>query len=587
MARQGVERRLAAILSADVVGYSRLMEEDEDGTLAVLQAHRAELIDPTIAAHRGRIVKLMGDGALVEFASVIDAVECAVDVQRGMANRNTDVPGSRRIEFRIGINLGDVIIEGDDIYGDGVNVAARLQELADPGGVCIAGTVFDQVGRRPDLTFDDLGEQQVKNIDRPIRAYVVRSPGAEMAGAAVATATPQAVGERSIAVLPFANMSADPEQDFFADGITEDIITALSQISDLFVIGRTSTFAYKGQAIDLKRVGRELGVRYVLEGSVRRAGNRLRVTGQLIDASDGHHLWADRYDRDLDDIFAVQDDITRNVATALQITLSWGETSRLWQGGTRSFEAWQCMAQAFKHWYRFSAVDNAEARRLCERAVEIDPEFGSAWALLAWTCWMEARYFHAPNPDALIERFERLADKVMALGNVPAQAYHLQGARYMLRGELEASVDAFTRAVEAAPSNAEMHGLLGIALIYAGRPTEGLACAETAIRLSPRPPDFVLSGLVEGHRWTGALDEALAAAQRGVAQSPNNYIGHVKLTSILIDLGRENDAREAAKKVLALDPKFSVEAYGRTQDYANPAHRQHVVDGLRKAGLPE
>ena len=588
MAEGRTRRRLAAILAADVVGYSRLVRADEEGTLARLKALRQDLIEPKLTEHNGRIVKLMGDGILVEFASVVDAVRAAVDIQRAVAERNADLPEDGRIEFRIGINLGDVVIDGDDIHGDGVNVAARLEALAEPGGICISGAVYEQVRDRIDLQFEDLGDREVKNIDRPVWVWRWVKDAETAAAPRTAPEEPLQLPEKpSIAVLPFTNMSGDPEQEYFADGITEDIITVLSQISELFVIARNSSFSYKGRAVDVKQVAHELGVRYVLEGSVRRAGNRLRITAQLIDADDGHHLWAERYDREVDDVFAVQDDITRKMATALQVKLTWGETSHLWQAGTRDFEAWRCMMQAFEHWYKFSAVDNAEARRLCEQAVSIDPDYGAAWALLAWTFWFEARFLHAPNPEDLLEQFERLTNKVLALETAPAQAHHLKGAVHMMRGELDLAVEALTRAVELAPSNAELHGLLGTALNFLGKPGEGVAHANTAIRLSPRPPEFVLWVLVEGLRWSGALDEALAVAKRCVAQAPNSYLAHVKLTSILIDLDRKHEAMDAAKKVLALDPKFSVEVYGRTQNYTDPDRLARVLDGLRKAGLPE
>jgi adenylate cyclase len=587
MAEGRTRRRLAAILAADAVGYSRLVRADEEGTIARLKALRQDLIDPKLSEYDGRTVKLMGDGMLVEFASVVDAVRAAVDIQRALAEHNAGLPEDRRIAFRIGVNLGDVVIDGDDIHGDGVNVAARLEALAEPGGICISGAVYDQVRDRLDLRFEDLGDREVKNIDRPVSVWRWVKDAARAPAPLASPEEPLQLPEKpSIAVLPFTNMSGDPEQEYFADGITEDIITVLSQISGLFVIARNSSFTYKGRAVDVKQVAHELGVRYVLEGSVRRAGNRVRITAQLIDAGDGHHLWAERYDRQVDDVFAVQDDITRKMATALQVKLTWGETSHVWQTGTRDFEAWRCMMQAFEHWYRFSAVDNAETRRLCEQAVSVDPDYGAAWALLAWTFWFEARFLHAPNPDDLIERFERLTDKVLALGNAPAQAHHLEGAVHMLRGELDLAVEALTRAIELAPSNAELHGLLGTAFNFLGKPGEGVAHANTAIRLSPRAPEFVLWVLAEGLRWSGALDQALAVAKRCVAQAPDSYIAHVKLTSILIDLDRKGEAMEAAKKVLALDPKFSVEVYGRTQNYTDPDRLAHVLDGLRKAGLP-
>ena len=386
-----MERRLAAILATDVVGYSRLMNDDEEGTLARLKAHRNEAIDPTIGKHRGRIVKLMGDGALAEFASIVDAVRCAVDIQAAMSERNADVPEDRRIQLRIGVNLGDVIVEGDDIYGDGVNIAARLEGLAEPGGICVSGTVFDHVKGKVDLDFADLGERQVKNIPGSLRVYSVAPDTKEgTTHDAVAplyqTAEPEAGPARkesgeavigidlslpdtpSIAVLPFANMSADPEQEYFSDGITEDIITALSKISSLLVVARNSTFTYKGRAVDVTQVSREQGVRYVLEGSVRKARNRVRVTAQLVDATTGHHLWAERYDRDLEDIFAVQDEITREVVIALDVRLIAGEQARLWSSGTKNLEAWAGRAwrhMCFRHCFRSRQRQSRPGSELC------------------------------------------------------------------------------------------------------------------------------------------------------------------------------------------------------------------------------
>ena len=388
-----MERRLAAILSSDVVGYSRLMAADEVGTLASLKAHLAELVSPDVAANHGRIVKLMGDGALVEYSSVVDAVRSAVEVQEAMVERNAGIPDGVQIRYRKGINLGDIMVDGDDIFGDGVNIAARLQEIAEPGGLSLSDGAYNQVRGKLDLAFDDMGEQTLKNIPEPQRVWRVRLGGA---GAAPdVSQLPVGAGDKpSIAVLPFQNMSADPEQEFFADGMTEDIITALSKIPALFVIARNSTFVYKGKAVNIPQVGRELGVRYVLEGSVRRAGQRLRITAQLIDAKDGSHLWAERYDRQAEDIFDVQDDISRNVTTALQVTLTWGETSRLWQDGTRNFEAWQCMSQAWDQWYQQNRLGAFEARRLAERAVELDPDYAAAWGLIAWTNLFETRFLN-------------------------------------------------------------------------------------------------------------------------------------------------------------------------------------------------
>ncbi|MEE9589593.1 MAG: adenylate/guanylate cyclase domain-containing protein, partial [Hyphomicrobiaceae bacterium] len=354
MTDTNVTRKLAAILAADVVGYSRLMGEDEAGTLAALKAHREELVEPKIAEHNGRVVKLMGDGLLAEFGSVVSAVQCAVEIQRAMAERNTDLPEGRRIDFRVGINLGDVIVEGEDIYGDGVNIAARLEGLAEPGGICVARNVFDQVKGKVDTAFEDLGERKIKNIAEPLRVYSVRPDNSDRPARAMedALALPQ---RPSIAVLPFENMSADPEQEFFADGITEDIITELSKFRSLFVIARNSSFAFKGQPTDAKEVSAKLGVRYVVEGGVRRAGNRVRVTAQLIDAVDDKHIWAERYDRDLEDIFAVQDEVTRAIVSTIEPQLGSTERQRARRKPTESLDAWECYQRSLWHLYQYTA----------------------------------------------------------------------------------------------------------------------------------------------------------------------------------------------------------------------------------------
>jgi adenylate cyclase len=363
-----MERRLTAILATDVVGYSRLMELDEVGTLTVLKAHRRELIDPAITEHRGRIVKLMGDGTLVEFASVVDAVACAVAIQAGLAERNDDTPEDRRVELRIGVHLGDIIVEDADIYGEGVNVAARLEGLAEPGGICLSGDAYRQVRGKVEANFEDLGERQVKNLAEPLRVYRIATKGPSSTPSQAVTGSLPLPDKASIAVLPFDNMSSDPEQEFFADGISEDIITALSKISRMRVIARNSTFAYKGQALDLRRVAGELDVRYVLEGSIRRGGNRLRITAQLIDADSGSHVWAERYDRTVADLFDIQDEITKEIVTALRVKLTDGEEAFVLARGTDNIEAWQYCVRAHELFMRFNSSDYLEARsrlRLC------------------------------------------------------------------------------------------------------------------------------------------------------------------------------------------------------------------------------
>src|ERR1044071_8028546 len=382
MGEERVERRLAAILAADVAGYSRLMGVDEEGTLADLKGHRRAVLDPKITEHRGRIVKTTGDGFLIEFASVVDAVRCAVDIQRQMAERNIVVPAERRVEFRIGLNVGDIIIDDKDIYGDGVNIAARLEALAEPGGICVSRVVRDQVRDKLAFTFDDKGEQQVKNIARPVRAYVVRSgaPPRLSTGTVPDTASPPVPEKPSIAVLPFQNLSGDPEQEYFADGIVEDVITALSRNRAFFVISRNTSFTYKGPAVDIAKVARELGVRYVLEGSVRRAGNRVRITAQLVDAANGHHLWADRYDREMADVFAVQDEIARTITGELAPGVIAAEMQQARRKDPGQLDAWDRIMRAHWHIRRFTRDDLAEARRLLEQAVELDPANATAFS---------------------------------------------------------------------------------------------------------------------------------------------------------------------------------------------------------------
>ena len=381
MAAERVERRLAAILAADMVGYSRLMEADEAETIARQKALRKELIDPKIAEHNGRIVKTTGDGVLVEFASVVDATECAVAIQRAIVEREADVPEERRIQYRVGINLGDIVIDGDDILGDGVNIAARLEGLAEPGGICVSGNVHEQLAGKIVLDFEDLGEQRVKNIKKPVRVYRVRldGRGADMGPALELPDKP------SIAVLPFENMSGDPEQEYFSDGIAEDIITGLSRNRGVFVIARNSTFTYKGAAVDARQVARELGVRYVLEGSVRKAGSRVRITAQLVDAATGNHVWAERYDRELEDIFAVQDDITQNIVAAIGPELVSAEIQRARRKDPKRLDAWDCTMRATWHFARVTREDMEEARRLALKAIELDPGAAPAFSVLAIT----------------------------------------------------------------------------------------------------------------------------------------------------------------------------------------------------------
>ena len=491
MAREGIERRLAAILSADVVGYSRLMAGDETGTLGRLKGLRGEIIDPIIAEHNGRIVKLMGDGALVEFASVVDAVECAVAAQKAVAEHQADVPEALRIALRIGINLGDVIVEGDDIYGDGVNVAARIEALAPPGGICISRAARDQVRDKLDLALEDMGEIEVKNIPRAIRVFRVPLEPAEANGGERPAAADPALAARdkpSIAVLPFENMSGDPDQDFFADGIAEDIISALSRFHWFFVISRNSSFAYKGKTADVKQTARDLGVQYVLEGSVRKAGTRVRITAQLIDAVEDRHVWAEHYDRELEDIFAVQDEVTQSIVGAVAPEYMAAEMQRTRRKETPRLDAWELAVRAHWHIAQFTREGNDEAREMLLKAVQLDPDSTFGLADLAFVYLRDGIFGWSENFDQVMAEAEQAALKAVAVNNRDAFAYALLGAVNLYSDRHDAAVRRFEQAIELNPNDAHGHALLGRTLIYLGESDAGRGHVDQALRLSPRDP---------------------------------------------------------------------------------------------------
>jgi adenylate cyclase len=479
-------RRLAAILAADVAGYSRLMGADEEGTLERLKALRRELLDPKIAEHHGRIVKTTGDGMLVEFASVVDAVRCAVAVQQAMPERNTGVAADSRIELRIGINLGDVIVEGDDLYGDGVNIAARIEALADPGGVFVANTVHDQVRDRLPFAFEDLGEQQVKNIARPVRVYRVGDAGAAKSPSSPVPPALPLPDKPSIAVLPFANLSADPEQEFFAAGIAEDVITALSHYPSLFVIARTSSFTYKGRAVDVKQVGHELGVRYVLEGSLRKAGDRVRVTAQLVEAETGKHVCAERYDRDLADIFAVQDQITEAVTIAVAPAIADAERNRAMRKPPGSLDAWTCYQRGLWHLDRATPDDNALAEKFFRLAVDLDGNFADGLCGVALAQIHAATVFQTQAFEEVQTSAEPLVRIAVALDGNNALARSCFSYVLYLRGDFHGAMTEAERAVELSPNLALAYWRRGAALIRSGQPQEGVGDLQTSLRFEPR-----------------------------------------------------------------------------------------------------
>ena len=586
-----MQRRLAAILAADVVAYSRLMDEDEAGTLAALKEHRRALIDPAIARHNGRLVKLMGDGALVEFASVVDAIACAAEIQEAMVGRNAGVAEARRITFRIGINLGDVIVEGEDIYGGGVNVAARLEGLAEPGGICVSGTAYDTAHDKLDLAFESLGEQQVKNIDRPVRTYRVVLDGGS--GGGVSAAGPSAALELpdkpSLAVLPFANMSAEPDQDFFADGISEDIITELSKFHTLFVIARNSSFAFKGQSVDVKEVSAKLGVRYIVEGSVRRAGSRVRITAQLIDAVDDSHIWAERYDRDLEDIFAVQDEVTRAIVSAIEPQLASSERQRARRKPTESLGAWECYQRGLWHIHQYRAEDADEAISFLQRAIDLDPTFASAHAGLAFVLYYKVILgFSEDRPGDLAAAYAAGTTAVRLDDNDPF-AHVALGRVHTARGEHDKAIERCNRAIALNPNYASAYFGRAHSLWMSGRPTEAVLSHDEAMRLSPRDPllwAFQASkaiALILLERYEEALDYARMAQRQ-----PNTALwAFMPEVSVLGLMGRVDEARAALERVHRLKPDVTCSFAMQVLPISRTADREHFVRGLLAAGVPE
>ncbi|MGE0733243.1 MAG: adenylate/guanylate cyclase domain-containing protein [Alphaproteobacteria bacterium] len=577
-----MERRLAAILAADAVGYSRLIRADEEGTLAALGKLRAQIIDPKIAEHRGRIFKLMGDGLLAEFASVVDAVRAAVETQRAVSEHNRDIPADKRIDFRIGINLGDVVIDGDDIQGDGVNVAARLEGLAEPGDVCISGAVYDQVRDRLKLPFDDMGERQLKNIDRPV--HVWRLPSAPTqnpadGGTAAAGAPPD---KPVIAVLPFANMSADPEQEYFSDGLTEDIITALTHWRFLSVIARNSCFAYKNKAIDIKQAGRELGARYLLEGSVRKIGPRIRITAQLIDGATGHHLWAERYDRGIDDLFEVQDDIVQRIAAVVAPELVRAELKRSTDKQVRDLDAWDLCVRGMAAVRKRTRDGNAEGRELLSRAIAIRPDYADAHAGLAMSYNQDILFGAAGERTATATLAMEAARKAIECDNSSSWAHHELSTAYQWLDRADDALAEARLAVELNPNDAYGLHALGNKSDLAGDP-DGIAFMEKAQKLNPEDAQlhvhltFLARAYVNARKYAMAVERARQAIRRRSGYAPAHYI----LAIALAHLGAVDEAKNELAKCDGFSPGF-VDSRRNWQPYADPASNERLRDGLRR-----
>ena len=579
-------RRLAAIMAADMAGYSRLMEADEAGTLARLKTHRIELIDPAIAKNGGSIIKTSGDSLLVEFQSVVEAVSCAAEIQRRMARRNSDVSPDRRIEFRIGINLGDVIAEEGDIFGDGVNLAARLEAMADVGGICISRAVRDQLGERLDLGYEDLGEQSVKNLSRKIRVFrVLPDKGQETAPAPAAETPvmPAATDMPSIAVLPMVNMSGDPEQEFFADGLTEDIITGLSKFRELFVISRTSAFVYKGKTANIQNVARALGVQYVLEGSVRKAGNRVRVTVQLIDAETDRHVWAERYDRELEDIFAIQDEITTTIVATLPGRIEAASQERVKHKRTDNMAAYESLLAGKVLHHRSSIDANVEALRLLDRAVALDPNYAHAHAWRACVLGQSWVYGWCADRDATWAQVGDALQTALALDDNDSDVHRILAATSVAHGDFEKAVYHQERALSLNPNDDLIVVQNGELLTWLGRPEEGIEWIRKAIRLNPYHPERFWNHL--GRAYFVARRYAEAVTAFGRISRPDQF-HHAFLAAAHALQGNEAEAREHAMQVLELNPGFTVEDYLATLHYKAGSDLDHHRQGLLMAGLP-
>jgi adenylate cyclase len=575
------ERKLAAILAADVAGFSRLMGEDEERTLRDLRSHIVEVFEPRIAAHRGRIVKRTGDGLLVDFASAVEAVRCAVAIQSGMAERNRTIPEGSRIDFRIGINLGDVMLEGDDIYGDGVNIAARLESIADPGGIYVSRVVRDSVRDKLDVVLEDLGEHSVKNIAKPVRVF--RIGGA----APPRQAAPPAMPEKpSVAVLPFDNMSGDAEQEYFSDGMTEDLITDLSKVSGLFVIARNSSFAYKGKATKVQEIGHALGVKFVLEGSIRKAGNRVRITAQLIDAETGGHLWADRFDRELTDIFATQDEVVEKIVAALAVKLTRGEVQRLRRRDTNNVEAYEFWWRARELLGRGTREAVAQARAMHKRAIAIDPNFAAPYAGLALAAVGDYASAWVADPAGALKEAEGLARRAIELNDQEPVGYMALGGVLLWQRRHDIAIAEAKRAVELDPNYAQAYAFIGMGLMYAGRAAESLEYFATAMRLDPHFSNMLLHLVAQAHFSLGAYETATGYLLDRIARNPSTDASRMLLAACYGHLGRTEDARAMWSDLLKVNPDFSLDQRARVLPYKNPEDFDRIVEGLAKAGLP-
>ena len=604
MPPESFKRKLAAILSADVAGYSRLMRDDEEATIRTLTDYRRAMAS-LIQRYRGRVVDSPGDNLLADFASVVDAVNCAVEIQQELAERNAGLPETRRMQFRIGINLGDVVTEEERIYGDGVNIAARMEGLAEGGGICLSGTVYDTIESKLGLDYEYLGEQEIKNITKPVRAYrvlMVPEAAADESGekkpiSAVSHKGAIPVKKKdsalpdgpSIAVLPFVNMSGDPEQEYFSDGLTENIIAGLSVERRLLVIARNSTFIYKGKSVDIQEVGRKLGVQYVVEGSVQKTQDRVRITAQLIDAKTGHHVWADRYDRDLKDIFALQDEITMRIMIGVGMKIVKGESYRYGEEflpPSGNVEVLMKLMKVYEYFHhRPNKEGNILARKELEEAIALEPEFSKVYAGLAWTHLADLYYQSSNSPENCFDQASKNIEKALALDSEDWFAHYSLSWLNLFRKEHDKAISAAQSAIALNPNAADAYWMLGLALIMSGRTEEGIRLIEKAMRLHPMPPDHYLMDVGFGYHFLGRYEDAIEIHKELLKRTPDRFGVHLYLTATYNASGREEEARHQAEELLRLDPSFSLDRIAEVLPIKDEAVLERFISDLRKAGL--
>jgi adenylate cyclase len=594
MAQKGFKRKLTAILSADAVSYSRLMGEDEEATVHTLMAYR-EVMETQIQQYNGRVLDSPGDNLLSEFASVVSAVQCAMVVQKEIKDRNKVLPEDRKMQFRIGINLGDVIQEGEKIYGEGVNVAARLESLAEPGGICISGIVYDQIKKKLDIEYQYVGKKKLKNIEEAVHVYRVLP----VSDSAVRKRTKAEVERMafplpkrpSIAVLPFTNMSGDPAQEYIGDGISENIISALSVGSAMFVIARNSTFTYKGRPVKVQQVAEDLGVHYVLEGSIQKSGERLRITAQLIDALNGYHLWSEKYDRKMVELFELQDEITQKIAVSLQVKLTHGEQARAYAKSTDNLEAWSYGVKGNYLLDKYNKEDNHKARELLETAVKLDPGYVLAYVWLGATHAADANYAWSNSPADSMKLAQELAHKALTLDDKSASVHTLLGVIYLFKGQHDKAITEGKRAISLDPNFSIGHAHLAGTMFFSGRFEEAIDLMKKAMRLSPYYPAFYLNPLMRSYSFLERYEEAIATVNQLYDRSlkgeyPAEW-GLLYLAKVHVELSREDEARALMAQAIEINPGLSLKTFKKGQPFKNPAHLQRELETLGKAGFPQ